>query len=86
MQLNVVQRIGGSLGTAALVVLLQHRLADVPADAQAGAYGWVHRWVLLAAVAIALPALALARAERRSRTAQEPPPQEAPTAGALAQT
>ena len=71
VQLNVVQRVGGSLGTALFVVLLQRRITALPAADAASAWGWTHLWVLVACAALAVPAVALARAERRT---QEPVP------------
>ena len=69
-QLNVLQRVGGSFGTAILAVVLQRALvgAHTPA-AQADAYG-VAFWAsaVLAAAAI-VPCLLLMRAERRARHA-----------------
>ncbi|HEU4973578.1 MAG TPA: MDR family MFS transporter [Baekduia sp.] len=71
--LNVVQRVGGSLGVAVLTVVLQNRIesnvrghvADPLGDAFAHAYMWS-----LAGIVIALaPALLLMREERRARRA-----------------
>jgi EmrB/QacA subfamily drug resistance transporter len=65
-QLNVLQRVGGSIGTALLTVVLQHGLTNGPhtAAAAADAFGHTYLWVLaLTAVAIA-PAVVLARTER----------------------
>jgi EmrB/QacA subfamily drug resistance transporter len=69
--LNVLQRIGGSLGVAVLTVLLQNRLtsnvhahvADPLGDAFANAYTWSLLGVLIGLV----PALLLMREERRAR-------------------
>jgi EmrB/QacA subfamily drug resistance transporter len=65
-QLNVLQRVGGSIGTALLTVVLQQGLTNgthTPAGA-ADAFGHTYLWVLaLTAIAIA-PALVLARVER----------------------
>jgi EmrB/QacA subfamily drug resistance transporter len=70
-QLNVLQRIGGSIGTAVLAVVLQRSLvgALTPA-AQASAYGTAF-WAsaILAALAI-IPCIVLIRAERIARAAQ----------------
>jgi len=70
-QLNVLQRIGGSIGTAVLAVVLQRSLvgALTPA-AKAGAYGTAF-WAsaILAAIAI-VPSIMLVRAERAARAAQ----------------
>ena len=65
-QLSVLQRVGGSIGTALLSVVLQQSLANGPhtAAGAASAFGHTYLWVLaLTAVAVA-PAIVLARAER----------------------
>jgi EmrB/QacA subfamily drug resistance transporter len=80
--LNVMQRVGGSLGTAVLAVVLQQQLAGArPGDADAVAAGFGHAyWWALAITAVALvPALVLARAQRRSVAAGAPTP--VPTVG-----
>ena len=74
-QLNVLQRIGGSIGTAVLAVVLQRALigADTPAEA-ASAYGtafWVSAGLAAAAI---LPCVVLLRAERAARHGGPPPP------------
>jgi EmrB/QacA subfamily drug resistance transporter len=69
-QLNVVQRTGGSLGTAILAVVLQRALSGAHTiNAAAGAYGTAF-WaaVILTAVAI-IPCVILLRAERAARRA-----------------
>jgi hypothetical protein len=64
-QLNVLQRVGGSIGTALLAVVLQHALAG--SANPAGAYGTAFWWsVGLTGLAI-LPCLVLVRAERTAR-------------------
>jgi EmrB/QacA subfamily drug resistance transporter len=70
-QLSVLNRLGGSTGTAVFTVTLQHALV---ADHGAAAYGTAFRWVFGAAVLAILPALILARTERRA-----PTPVTAPT-------
>jgi MFS family permease len=74
-QLNVVQRVGGSIGTALLTVVLEngitHRLAAAGAGAPraviAPAFATTYWWVF-AVTAVALgPALLLARVESRRR-------------------
>jgi EmrB/QacA subfamily drug resistance transporter len=69
-QLNVLQRIGGSIGTAVLAVVLQRALAGTHGvAAAAGAYGTAFWWSLgLTALAIA-PCIVLVRAERAARAA-----------------
>jgi EmrB/QacA subfamily drug resistance transporter len=67
-QLNVVQRVGGSLGTAILAVVLQRALTGVHTlSGAASGYGTAF-WVsaVLTAVAI-VPAIVLMRAERAAR-------------------
>jgi MFS family permease len=74
-QLNVLQRIGGSIGTAVLAVVLQRALVGAHTlDAAAGAYGTAF-WAsaILAAIAI-VPSIMLMRAERAARAA---PPEQA---------
>jgi EmrB/QacA subfamily drug resistance transporter len=79
-QMNVLQRVGGSIGTAVLAVVLQRSLSSAghppsPADA-AAAFGTAFWWGLgIAAVAI-IPCVILTRAERsikaeRGRVAAE---------------
>ena len=67
-QMNVLQRVGGSIGTAVLAVVLQRALvgAITPADA-ASAFGTAFWWsVGITAVAI-IPCIVLVRAERSAR-------------------
>ncbi len=67
-QLNVLQRVGGSIGIAVLAVVLQRSLvgAHSPQDA-AAAYGSAFWWATgLTAVAF-VPCVVLIRAERRAR-------------------
>jgi EmrB/QacA subfamily drug resistance transporter len=72
-QLNVLQRVGGSIGTAVLAVVLQRALSGVHTVAgQAGAYGTAF-WVSAALTALAIiPCVILLRAERAARAAQSP--------------
>jgi MFS family permease len=70
-QLNVLQRIGASIGTAVLAVVLQRGLVDAHTLSQAAnAYGTAF-WAsgILAAIAI-VPSIMLMRAERAAREAQ----------------
>jgi hypothetical protein len=75
-QLNVLQRVGGSIGTAVLAVVLQRALAGTHGvAAAASAYGTAFWWSLgLTALAI-VPCIVLVRAERAARAAagREPP-------------
>jgi MFS family permease len=67
-QLNVLQRVGGAIGTALLTVVLQHGLtgAHTPAAA-ASAFGDTYLWVLLLTAVAAIPAFVLARSESTER-------------------
>jgi MFS family permease len=68
-QLNVLQRVGGSIGTALLTVVLQHGLtagAQTPAAA-AHAFGNTYLWVLALTAVAAIPAFVLARSESAER-------------------
>jgi EmrB/QacA subfamily drug resistance transporter len=70
-QLNVLQRVGGSIGTAVLAVVLQRALTGVHSlSGAAHAYGTAF-WAsaILAALAI-VPAMVLLRAERVARAAR----------------
>jgi EmrB/QacA subfamily drug resistance transporter len=70
-QLNVLQRVGGSIGTAVLAVVLQRALAGTHtlADAAAG-YGTAFWWSAgITALAI-VPCVFLVRAERAARAAK----------------
>jgi EmrB/QacA subfamily drug resistance transporter len=79
-QLNVLQRVGGSVGTAILSVVLSNHLKDVAtnaaasghratADAAAGAFGSTYWWVLGVTAFAMLPTLLLALVERSTRNA-----------------
>jgi EmrB/QacA subfamily drug resistance transporter len=79
-QLNVLQRVGGSVGTAILSVVLSNHLSDVAAraaasggaptaDAAAGAFGLTYWWVLGVTAFALLPTLLLALVERSARDA-----------------
>jgi EmrB/QacA subfamily drug resistance transporter len=67
-QLNVVQRVGGSLGTAVLAVVLQRALAGAHTlSAAAAGYGTAF-WVSGALTALGIfPAIVLLKAERTAR-------------------
>ncbi|MBV8221441.1 MAG: MFS transporter, partial [Solirubrobacterales bacterium] len=70
-QLNVVQRVGGSLGTAVLAVVLQRALVGAHGvSGAAAAYGTAF-WVSAGLTALAIiPCVILLRAERRARAAK----------------
>jgi hypothetical protein len=65
-QVNVLNRLGGSTGTAVFTVVLQHALAGggTPAGS-AAAFGVAFGWALGAALLVAAPAVLLARVEAR---------------------
>jgi EmrB/QacA subfamily drug resistance transporter len=67
-QLNVLQRVGGSLGTAVLAVVLQRALAGAHTTAAAASGYGIAFWAsaIIAAVAIG-PCILLLRAERAAR-------------------
>jgi EmrB/QacA subfamily drug resistance transporter len=70
-QMNVLQRVGGSIGTAVLAVVLQRALAGTHTiDAAAGAYGTAF-WFSAGLTALAIvPCIILVRAERAARAAK----------------
>ena len=86
-QLNVLQRVGGSVGTAILSVVLTNHLTDAASSARAaghaptldslaGAFGSTYWWVLGVTAFAMLPTLLLALVERAARNtgAAETPP------------
>ncbi|MFI5953850.1 MDR family MFS transporter [Cryptosporangium sp. NPDC051539] len=66
-QLNVLQRVGGAIGTAVLTVVLtgQLRHHGTPSG-QAGAFGTAFLWVLAITIAATLPTIVLAHTEHRA--------------------
>ncbi len=68
-QLNVIQRVGGSLGTAVIAVVLQTELSHSSgsATATAAAFAHTYQWVILMSVLALIPATVLWRVERRLR-------------------
>jgi EmrB/QacA subfamily drug resistance transporter len=73
-QLNVLQRVGGSVGTAILAVVLQRHLdhASQPA-AQATAFGATFWWVLAMGIVATLPTILLIHGERRADSRAQSP-------------
>ena len=69
-QLNILQRVGGSIGTAVLAVVLQRALVGVHTlDGAAAAYGTAF-WAATGITALAIiPCIVLMRAERAARRA-----------------
>jgi EmrB/QacA subfamily drug resistance transporter len=81
-QMNVLQRLGGSIGTAVLAVVLQRALISAPHPltnaGQAGAYSTAFWWSLgITALAI-VPSIVLMRAERDARARPSPFAEAAP--------
>jgi MFS family permease len=73
-QLNVLQRVGGSIGTAILAVVLQHGIDGLSVKTPAGvatAFAHTYYWVLAISVVALLPTIVLTVVERRARVAQE---------------
>jgi EmrB/QacA subfamily drug resistance transporter len=67
-QLNVLQRVGGSIGTALLAVVLQRALSGAHGlSAAADAYGTAFWWSLALTAVAVVPCLVLVRAERAAR-------------------
>ena len=91
-QLNVLMRVGGSIGTAVLAVVLERAIIAAghapSAAATAGAYGAAVWWSLGLSAAALGPCVALMRSEqavRRARLQTPPPlPAEPPLAEAAA--
>ena len=89
-QLNVLMRIGGSIGTAVLAVVLERATAGTHTlSAAASGFGSAFWWALgMTAVAL-IPCALLMRAERRARRIQYAAEREhehdAPDAGAVAE-
>jgi EmrB/QacA subfamily drug resistance transporter len=70
--LNVIQRVGGSLGTAILAVILQHEIRS--GGQRPAAFAHTFTWVVVMTVVALAPALVLARATTRARRAPPAPP------------
>jgi hypothetical protein len=70
-QLTVLQRVGGSIGTAILSVVLQSQItsagAHPSANALAGAFGSTYWWVMGVTLVALVPTVLLAVVERRAR-------------------
>jgi EmrB/QacA subfamily drug resistance transporter len=76
-QLTVLQRVGGSIGTAILAVVLQSGISGLGSPTPAGiagAFGDTYYWVLGISLVALLPAIVLATVERRARTAETAEP------------
>jgi MFS family permease len=69
-QLNVLMRIGGSIGTAVLAVVLERATAHTSSlGAAASGFGTAFWWALGMTALAVIPSLVLMRAERRARVA-----------------
>jgi MFS family permease len=70
-QLTVLQRVGGSIGTAILSVVLQGRIDSIAgrpdATALASAFGYTYWWVMGVTLVALVPTVILAVIERRAR-------------------
>lgn len=72
-QLNMLQRLGGSLGTAVFTVIVTSQLHQaVSPSGQAQAFQTAFAWVLAATIATIIPALLLAVLDSRGRGEEEP--------------
>jgi EmrB/QacA subfamily drug resistance transporter len=83
--LNVLQRIGGSMGVAIFTVILENGIEDNAAHGEgpASAFGHTYLWAVGVALLALIPALILRREEARSRR-PSPPAQAEPPAASLA--
>jgi hypothetical protein len=77
-QLTVLQRVGGSLGTAIIAVVLQGKVTDLGRHATpatvATAFGQTFAWVMAMTVLALVPTVVLWQIERRARRAAEAAP------------
>ncbi len=74
-QMNVLQRVGGAIGTAVLAVVLQRASAGATSSADlAGAFGTAYWWALGICAASLIPVLVLLRAEGPKEGAPRPSP------------
>jgi EmrB/QacA subfamily drug resistance transporter len=74
-QLTVLQRVGGSLGTAIIAVVLQGHVAHAHTQAAvASGFGHTYWWVMGVTLISLLPTLLLARIERGARAGTVPTP------------
>jgi hypothetical protein len=69
--LNVLQRVGGSLGVAIFTVILENGIEDRQARGvgPASAFAHTYAWAVAAALLALIPALILRREEARARRA-----------------
>jgi peptidoglycan biosynthesis protein MviN/MurJ (putative lipid II flippase) len=66
--LTVLMRVGGSLGTAIIAVVLQGHLSHAHTEvAQAASFAHTYWWVMAVSLIALVPTLLLVRVERRAR-------------------
>jgi EmrB/QacA subfamily drug resistance transporter len=78
-QLSVLQRVGGSIGTAILTVVLQSGISGLATPSAAGvadAFGATYYWVLGISLVALLPTIVLTTIERRAKASTGPAPAE----------
>ena len=81
-QLNVVQRLGGAIGTAVLAVVLQRSSGAIHTPAKvAGAFGTAYTWSLALSALALIPCVMLMRAERPGMRAREVAAERAAASG-----
>jgi hypothetical protein len=80
--LNVLQRIGGSMGVAIFTVILENGIEDRAAHGEgpAAAFGHTYLWAVAVALLALIPAFILRREEARSRRPGPPAREETPAA------
>jgi hypothetical protein len=90
-QLNIVIRVGGSIGTAILTVVLQQELSSAGSSlpAQAAAFGSTFWWLFAITVVAVLPVVPIVLMERRHslrtrQTGTGEPPQPQPVSAEAA--
>ena len=72
--MNVLQRVGGSIGTAVLAVVLQRALVGAPASTTPQrAFGTAFWWSVGITAAAIIPCIVLVRAERAPHGGDERP-------------
>jgi EmrB/QacA subfamily drug resistance transporter len=79
-QLNVLQRVGGSIGTAILTVVLQSGISGLAAPSPAGvagAFADTYLWVLGISLVALVPTIVLTVVERRARGSRTALPADA---------
>jgi MFS family permease len=86
-QMNVLQRVGGSIGTAILTVVLQSHITALAAPTSAGiaaSFATTYWWVLGISLMALAPTVLLAVVERRTRAATAALPADAALEAAAA--